>query len=118
MPKKTKTLEEAVEERLLSLLSIVDPRSVVAADRQKGLIYIGGELVDDARLGNLKAEADFFAQSDLWQLMYETPKQLAYNAMFVSGESIKDMEKGRSMLYHLDAQKNILEIFRSYQRNK
>ncbi len=83
-------------------------------DKQKGIIYVGGERIDVARLANLKAEADFFLASDLWTLLYETPKELAQRAMFVNGESLVDMQKGKSMLYTLSTQKNILETFKSF----
>jgi len=33
--------------------------------------------------------------------------------MFVSSESLVDLQKGKSMLYHLSAQKNIVELFKA-----
>jgi len=115
---KNKTEEERIDElaneKLAELLSIVDLRKIVTVDRPRGIVYIGGSRVDAGRLANLKAEAEFFIASDLWNLLYETPKELAHKAMFVAGESIDDMKKGRSMLYVLSSQKNIIDTFRSY----
>jgi len=107
--------EELAKKKLNDLLSVVDMNAVVTLNKQAGAIYVGGERVDEGRLGNLKAEADFFAQSDLWKLIYESPKELAQRAMFVAGESLTDMQKGRAMLYTLSSQKNIIDIFASFK---
>ncbi len=53
---------------------------------------------------------------NLWKIIQETPKELAQRAMFVAGESVDDMKKGRSMLYTLDSQKRIVEMFSGYQQ--
>lgn len=120
--KKIKTVEEQIDEmaneKLANLLSIVDLRKIVTIDKPRGILFIGGARVDPARLANLKAEADFFVTSELWSLIYETPKELAQRAMFVSGESLADMQKGKSMLYTLSSQKNIVDTLRSYTPKK
>lgn len=116
--KKTKTdderIDELANEKLAALLTVIDPRKIVTIDKPRGIVYIGGVRVDVGRMANLKAEAEFFLASDLWSLLYETPKELAQRAMFVSGESLVDMQKGKSMLYTLSTQKNILDTFKSY----
>lgn len=109
-----KQAEELAEKKLAALLSPVDPAKVVTLDKSHGVVYIGGERAEEARLANLRSEAEILLQSELWQLIYETPKELAQKAMFVAGESIDDMKKGRAMLYTLSAQKNIIDIFRGY----
>ena len=107
------------EKKLHDLLVPVDMQSIVTLDKLKGIVYIGGEKADASMLANLKAEADFFAQSNLWKVMYETPKRLAEKAMFVDdGELENQLLKGRAILYMLDAQKNIIETFRSYTQKK
>lgn len=102
--------KQSVEEALLSLLSPIDHRHIVTRD-QKGLIYIGGDLIDAGMLSNLRAEAEFFKESQLWKLIYETPKKLAEKAMFVDAETLSDLQKGKTMLYTLDVQKNIVDLF-------
>jgi len=111
-------IDRLANEKLASLLSLVDPQKIVRIDKPRGIVYIGGNRVDNNRLANLKAEAEFFLASDLWSLLYETPKALAEQAMFVSGESLDDMKKGRSMLYTLSTQKNIIDTFKSYTPKK
>ena len=108
--------KELMEQRLLALLSIVDMNSIVTVDNQKGFLFIGGDKVDEGRLANLKAEADFLMESDIWKLLQETPKQLAHKALFVTSESLDDLKKGKSMLYTLSSQQNIVDILRSFKK--
>jgi len=104
-------IEQKVREKLLELLTTIDEKLIVKLDERSGAIYIGGERADEARLSNLKAEAQFFLQSDLWKLIHETPKELAQRAMFVSSETLADIQKGKSILYTLSTQKKIVETF-------
>ena len=113
-----KQAEELAKKKLNDLLSVVDIRSIVSMDKRNGIVYIGGERADEGRLGNLKAEAEFFTQSELWKLISQTPRELAQRIMFVAGESLDDMKKGRSLLFTLDSQQKIIDIFKSYQSKK
>ena len=115
------TLEDEVDKRasvlsekkLNDLLTVVDANAIVSLDTRNGVVYIGGEQVDDVRLQSLKSEAEYMLSSDLWKILYETPKSLAEKAMFVSGDSIDDMKKGRAVLYTLATQKKIIDTFLS-----
>jgi hypothetical protein len=106
--------KELCKQKLNDLLSNVEMHKIVSLDKTKGILFIGGVKADEGRLANLKAEAEFLDKSDIWQLMQETPKELAQRAMFVEGESLDNMKKGRSILYTLSTQKNILDILKSY----
>ncbi len=109
-----KKADEMSDVKLSNMLSNVDLNKLVTLDKARGIVYIGGVKVDEGRLSNLKAEAEFFLESDLWYLIHETPKELAQRTMFVSGETLADMQKGKSILYTLSTQKNIIETFKSY----
>lgn len=109
-----KKADELADIKLEKLLTNIDVRKIVSFDKTRGVIYIGGERVEEGRLNNLKAEAEFFMQSDLWHLIYETPKELASRSMFVSGETLADLNKGRSILYTLSTQNNIVQILKGY----
>lgn len=109
-----KQAEELAKKKLNDLLSVIDHNSIASITKQ-GVIYIGAERPDDGRLSNLRSEAEFLMQSDIWKLLQETPKKLAEQAMFVAGESIEDMKKGRSILYTLASQQKIVDILKSYQ---
>lgn len=109
-----KLATEIAEKKLNDLLSPVDLRKIVTLDKQRGIVFIGGEKAEDGRLSNLKSEAEFLLNSDIWALLSETPKELASRAMFVSGETLADLQKGKSILYMLSTQKNIIETLKGY----
>ena len=109
-----KQAQELAKKMLNDLLSIVDVTKIVTLDKAHGIIYIGGEKATEGRLSNLKSEAEFFLESDLWNLIYETPKELASRSMFVNGETLADLQKGKSMLYTLSTQKNIIDTLKGY----
>lgn len=108
-------IEGMLEERLSNLLSPIDQSKVISLDK-RGIIYLGGKPADDATMANLKSEAEFLLESDLWRVLHETPKELAQKAMFVAGESVDDMKKGRSMLYVLDTQRKAIDLLKSYEK--
>lgn len=107
--------KELSKTMLNDMLSVVDMNSIVTVDKMNKLVYIGGIKTDAMQLANLKAEAEFIVASSLWKLLYETPKELAQRSMFVSSETLADIQKGKSMLYTLSTQKNIIDTFRSYK---
>lgn len=109
--------EELSKVKLASLLSVVDMNKIVTIDKVHGIVYIRGQKVEERRLINLKSEAEALSEFDLWHLLSETPKELAHRAMFVAGDSIDDMKKGRSMLYTLSSQQNIVDMFKSYKQS-
>lgn len=108
-----KQAEELADEKLAKMLSIVDEKMIVSASKT-GTLLIGGERPDDARIANLKADADFLVESDIWKLLYETPKALSEKAMFCDdGKLDTQLLKGRAILYTLATQKKIVDIFRN-----
>lgn len=109
-----KKAEELAKEKLSSLLVGINFDKIVSLDKGKGIVYIGGKRADDSRLSNLKSEAEFFGQSDLWNIISETVKQIAQKSMFMNAESLVDLQKGKSILYTLDSQQNIVNVFKSY----
>lgn len=109
--------EELAKKKVNDLFSNADILSIVTLDKRNGVVFIGGERTDDVRLSNLRSEAEFFVQSELWKLLQETPKRLAEKAMFVDDGKIENqLLKGRAILYTLDAQKNIVDVFHSLKK--
>lgn len=106
--------KNSLQKELEKLLSIIDEKMVARFDAKTGAVFIGGERADQARLANLKSEAEFLIQTDLWKILNHSIRQLAEQAMFVSGESLDDMKKGRSILFMLDSQKRMVELFKSF----
>ncbi len=109
--------KELSKQMLNDMLSNCDMNSIVAVNKQ-GIVFIGGEKADEGRLANLKSEAEAISSFALWNLIYETPKKLAEQSMFVQGETLADLQKGKSILFTLSTQQNIINLFRSYQQVK
>lgn len=101
--------EEAIKE-LENLLSPVEWDKVVRIDDKK-MLSIGDHPIEPARLSNLHSEAKFLLESDLWKLLYHTPKALAEKKMFVESQTLDDLKMGKSMLFILSQQLNIINIF-------
>ena len=108
------TDEEAkklANQRLEELLTPVKTNWVISTD--KNFVYLNGERADQGRLANLRSEAEFLLNSDIWKVIHETPKELAMRTMFIHSESLDDMKKGKSVLFTLSQQKNIIDTLLS-----
>lgn len=114
--KEPEGLQEAVEKRLADMLGFADPKDVVSFDKQRGFVFVGKDRVPADRLANLKQEAEFVLNSELWRLLEGTIRHMAYEIMFTKSKTFDDMLSGKMLLYHLDTQKKLMEAFRSYQR--
>lgn len=112
--------EERIQQEALkivdNLLSPVDMTKIVTLDKAQKRLFVGADAVDNMTLHNLISEVDFLEKSEIWKIMHETPKELATRAMFVSGETLADMQKGKSILYMLSVQKNILNTIKGYNK--
>lgn len=109
--KRAKELSEKLLNDLLSPVDLTQIATVGERDRQ---LYIGGERADASKVQNLQAEANILLSSDLWKILYETPKELAQREMFVMGDNLDSMKKGRSILYTLATQKKVIDTIKSY----
>jgi len=107
--------KELADKMLMDMLSVVDYNKVISIDTRKGILFAGKDRIEVARLSNLKSEAEFLMESELWQLIKETPKELAHQALFKTSESLDDLKKGKAMLYTLSAQQNIIDIIRTFE---
>lgn len=113
-----KRANELADQKLSEMLSPVNHAQVVTLDRVKGIVFIGGERATEEQLLNLKSEVEFLESSTLWPLLYETPKKMAQDTIFVLSETLVDLQKGKSMLYFLSQQQNILNIFKNVITHK
>ncbi len=105
--------EELSQVKLAQLLSVVDESQIISVDKRAHTVLLGEQAIEASKLANLKAEAHFFLESDLWSVLYETPKKLAEQAMFVDdGKLETQLLKGRAVLYTLATQKKILSILK------
>lgn len=105
------------KEKLEALLVGINTDLIVKLDTRNGVVFIGKERPDDARLATLKSEAEFFEQSELWKILHETPKALAHKAMFNDDGTLENqLIKGRAILYTLDTQKRVIDVFKSFSK--
>lgn len=110
-----KQAQGIAQKKLEQLLSVIDENQVVRLDERRGIMSIGSERPTEGQLVGLKAEAEILIKSDIWKVLYNTPKAQAQKAMFIDGDNIDSMKKGRSILYMLDVQNRILNIFANYE---
>ncbi len=103
-----------LHEKLGEMLSPVDWNHVMTVDPRRGFVYIGGVQADPAMLQVLKQEAEMLSTLEIWKLLVESPNALAQQTMFKTGQDPLAFQKGRSMLFHLDSQKKIVETLRGY----
>lgn len=115
---KMREVDALADKKLNALLSPVDLTQIVTLEKtpQGGILSIGGEKADASKLANLRAEAEFITASEIWKLLQETPKELAHRAMFIQSESLDDLKKGKSILYTLSVQQNIVDVLKSFDK--
>lgn len=114
--KEKKVLKVDVKDEMSKLLGFIDFNSIITFNEKTGVVFIGGERVDEGKLTNLKSESEFILHSDMWKVMSETIRHLAYEMMFIKSTSFEDMKSGKMLLYHLDIQKKIMDILASYKK--
>lgn len=110
--------EDLANEKLQNLLGAVDERTIITMDKKNGLIYVGGERLNEPTILSLKAEAEYFSQSELWKILNETLKDQAQRTMFEKSLTFDDMRSGKMLLYNLSLQNKIIGIFKSYLPKK
>lgn len=111
-------VEELAKKKVHDLYVPVNLTDVITMDK-RGLIFIGGEQVDETRLANLYNEATALLQFDLWKVIHQTPRALAEKAMFQEDGTIDNqLIKGRAVIYTLDSQKKILDLLNNVQIKK
>ncbi len=109
-----KRANELVDDKISLLLSAVDSKRIATFNEKTKQYFIGGELATNEQLAVLKQEADMIKTLSIWPILIETPKELAEQSMFVKGETLADLQKGRSMLYTIATQQKIVELFSGY----
>lgn len=106
--------EELAKKKVGELLGGVDLEQVVTVDRRMNAILIGGRPAEEGLLNTLRSEVEFLLSSEIWKLIQETPKKLAERALFLEGENMDSLIKGRAILYTLSTQENIVNKLRDY----
>lgn len=109
--------KELAQTMIKDMLSPVDYRFVISRNLRTKQLMLGTVEADAGQIGNLKSEAAFFKDSNLWKILVETPRSLAFEAMFVKGDK-DNFDKGRAMLFHIDSQQKILDTLLTYTQQQ
>lgn len=110
--------DELSKQRISKLLGIFDENLVITRNAKTGIVYIGGEQVESGRLISLKQEAEYLVSTDIWKIINSSLNHVTRQAMFEKSDftnGTRDLDNGKSILYTLSFQNNILELLRSYQ---
>lgn len=73
-----------------------------------GVTVLGGRRLLPAEVNQLRNEARVLRKMKLWNAMHETVIESAKKMMFENSRSYEDMRAGKTILYALDMQSNIL----------
>jgi hypothetical protein len=111
-------MTKTIDEKLNELLGFVDLKNVVTYDKQTGVVFVGGEHLDEAQILNLKSEAEYILQTGIWKILNETIRHVAHETMFTKSQTFEDMRSGRMMLYNLNTIKDLLAVFKGCQQKK
>lgn len=77
---------------------------------KNGGCYLGSELMTDAEMEALRAEAHMFQSTRLWNVLTTTLRDQAKKTMFEKSTCWDDMVYGKAMLYAIGVQENIIKI--------
>jgi len=112
---KLQEVDELAQHKLQELLGSVNYKSIVTFDKQTRSIFIGGIKAEDSQLANLRAEAEFFLASELYKILSETKKDIAYKTMFEKSQNFEDMRAGKFILFDIAEDKKLINLFKSWQ---
>lgn len=98
-------LTTAVE--LSSVLSVVD-----------GELLIGGQVVPDNQLANLKSEAELLSKMTLWKLLMETVRASAIDQGINKSQNFDHVLVAKAMLLYLDWQREWVTAIKKAQFKK
>lgn len=101
------TNEEQIHHVLKDLLFAVTPSDVILASH--GIVYVNGEALTPTQLQNLQGEVELIRKTNLYKILFGTPKDVAMKIMFEKAQSFDDMRAGKMLLYALDLQQKVME---------
>ncbi len=109
------SIDDEAQNKLQELLGNVDYTSVVTFDKNTRSIAVGGIKLEEDKLSNLRSEAEFFLASDLYKILSETKKDLAYKTMFDKSQNFEDLRTGKLILFNISQDKVVINLFKNWQ---
>lgn len=77
----------------------------------KNEVYLGDYLMTEQEVSNLKEEVAFIIKTRIWEILTNTLGETARQAMFEKSKDFDDMKWGKAILYAIDVQNKIMNIF-------
>ena len=98
--------------RKKTLIPTVKKEFVISTTKSPAgnVIMIGDKKATEAQINDLKADANRFKQSLLYEVLIATPKKQAMDAIFYNSNSLEDLTIGKTMLRTLDVMENVLKL--------
>ena len=91
----------------LKLLPVIESKELIVFNGKQ--IFIDGKPLNDAEIRSLKAEAQAMNEFRLWKLIVNYHENLAMKKMFKEAQDMNSLLFGKSVLYALSIQKEIIE---------
>lgn len=91
-----------------TLLPTTRVGTTLTLDKQLHL-YENGTKLSQQELLLLQQEVKFLEQSKLWAYLNSNPEKICQDLIFVKSQTLTDLTIGKTILYTLDIQKNILK---------
>lgn len=113
-----KNIDKLAYSKLCELNYAVDPEKVLTAmqDREGKAVQIklGDRILNKTEIRNLQEQVRFYRESQLIQILQNTPKEMAQKTMFVKSETYDDMKSGKMLILAVDIQDKILKAIESF----
>lgn len=98
---------------LKHLLNAILIEDVVTISPKVKKVFVNGRELEQGELESIVEEAKFIEKTRLWTLMQGTLNAQAKDKLFNHAVSPDDLFMGKAMLYNLDIQNKIIEIFKN-----
>ncbi len=107
-------MEKDKNELLKEYFCAVTVDDILTASKT-GKIFLNGVELTEGQASALKVEAEFFRDSHLAKIFFDTLYSQAQKIMFEKAESFDDMRNGKMMMYNISVQKNIIKLLCNYK---
>lgn len=95
------------------LLPIVNIEQVISFKNKK--LYINHKEATVGQVNNLVAEANIIEKMDLWQIINNDLNEKTRKRVYVDSVDIMDLVVGKTILYTLDVQANLISKIKNLQ---
>lgn len=95
---------------LSKVVTVTIPQDVIR--ESKGVLYLGGQKVNDLEQRNLVSEVKALEKMRIWSILNETIKQLAYEKGWKNCRTIEELNTAKTEYHVLEVQQSIINVIR------